>query len=227
MAGDQYAGRARTESWNRLLWPAGTLTSAYVPASADDHRPARRLDSTYALYKAGDWTLPRNEIYQLGYRLAKTLEHERVYAADRPRFWLGDSVQSVATKLGQLDVLEGKAVHTRIALHEAANDAAMLARGSIGDALRWMNDPDYLLRVQDGYFSRMARIGHETVDAGPDLVAEWYRRNIKIYWSVLDQLDYSEERIVIIIGGDHVPPLQHFFSSNAGFRVVPAAGYLR
>jgi hypothetical protein len=187
----------------------------------------RRLDSTYALYKAGKWTLPRNEVYQLGYRLAKTLGHERVYPADHPGFWLGDSVQHVATKLGQLDVLNGTAAHTMRALHEVADDDVLLTQGSIGDALRWLNDPEYVRRTQDFYFNRLARIGNDSVEAGPDLVAEWYRRNIKIYRTVLDQLGGSEERIMVIIGGDHVPPLQHFFDSNAGFRVIPAAEYLQ
>lgn len=186
----------------------------------------RRIDSTYALYRAGRWPLPRNEIYQLGYRLAGTLGHERVYAADHAGWWLGDSVQHVATRLHQLDVLNGTAPHTLKAVFEVADDSVLLARGSIGEVLRWLNDPEYMLRTQNHYFGRLARVGDDDVEAGPDLVAEWYRRNMKIYRTVLDRLDYSEERILIIIGGDHVPPLEHFFASNVNFRVVSPLSYL-
>lgn len=187
----------------------------------------RRIDSTYKLYREGRWTLPRNEIFQLGYRIAKALAHQRVYAADHAGFWLGDSVRRVATNLGQLAVLDGTAPQTLKAVHEIADDDVLLATGSISDVLRWLNDPEYLLRTQNNYFGRLARIGNDSVEVGPDLIAEWYRRNLKIYRTILDRLDYSERRIMVIIGGDHVPPLRHFFDSNVNFRTISAVPYIR
>ncbi len=41
-----------------------------------------RLDRNYEAFLQGDFELTGNEIYQLGFRLAKRLEHRRVYAAD-------------------------------------------------------------------------------------------------------------------------------------------------
>jgi hypothetical protein len=188
----------------------------------------RAFDSTYALYRAGQWVLPRNEIYQLGYRVARRLGHDRVYAGDHAGWWLGDSVRSVAARLGQASILNGTAPHTIKNVHEVLDDDDLLAAGAtIGDVLHWMNTPEYHLRVQNGYFARNARVGNDSVAAGPDLVAEWYRRNIKIYRTIIDRLDYSERRILVIIGNDHVPPLEHFFASNANFRPVQAFAHLQ
>jgi len=221
-----------------VLTPARQREIERLAASLARFRPTRifveqqpyfaqkRIDSTYALYRTGQWTLRRNEVYQLGYRIAGMLGHDRVLASDHAGFWLGDSVHNVATKLGQLDILNATAPRTMKGVHQVISTETLLSRGSIGDVLRWLNDPQYLLRSQNGYFSRLAMIGDDKVAAGPDLVAEWYRRNIKIYRTILDQLDYSESRIMVIIGGDHVPPLQHFFESNVNFRVVPASSYL-
>ena len=43
------------------------------------------LDSEYKLYREGSFKLPSNEIYQLGFRIASNLQHNRVYAVDAER----------------------------------------------------------------------------------------------------------------------------------------------
>jgi hypothetical protein len=43
-----------------------------------------QLDSLYREYRAGKWELAENEIYQIGFRLAKRMGHARVYAVDAP-----------------------------------------------------------------------------------------------------------------------------------------------
>lgn len=108
----------------------------------------RPFDSTYALYRAGTWPLPRNEIYQLGYRVAKRLGHPRVYAGDHAGFWLGDSARRVAAQLGQTAIPEGRAPRTIRAAHEVFDDDRALAEGaSIVDVLALINDREYLQRA--------------------------------------------------------------------------------
>lgn len=45
------------------------------------------LDDEYARFVAGEFDLPSNETYQIGFRLARSLGHERVYAIDAKRRW--------------------------------------------------------------------------------------------------------------------------------------------
>ena len=61
-----------------------------------------RADSLYRAYVAGTYTLGTNEVYQLGFRLAKKLHHERVYLIDAPgRSYLTDeSGRAEAASLG-------------------------------------------------------------------------------------------------------------------------------
>ena len=53
---------------------------------AVEQRPERqaRLDSLFRIYPGGGTDTLRNEIYQIGMKLAKRLEHEGVFAIDAP-----------------------------------------------------------------------------------------------------------------------------------------------
>ena len=52
------------------------------------------------------------------------------------------------------------------------------------------------------------------------------RRNIMIYTKMVNQLDYSEEAIFLIMGGDHIPILRNLFRDNPFFEVVPPEAWL-
>ncbi|MEE8117477.1 MAG: DUF5694 domain-containing protein, partial [Gemmatimonadales bacterium] len=43
------------------------------------------LDSLYRQYRAGNYELGSNEVFQLGFRLARLVGHDRVYAVDADR----------------------------------------------------------------------------------------------------------------------------------------------
>jgi len=81
----------------------------------------------------------------------------------------------------------------------------------------------------------MARVGIASCDdfdqrtngIGGQHVAEWIRRNIKIYREVLARTDYAAgDRIVVFISADHVAPMRQFFEPNLNFRVVAVRDYL-
>lgn len=191
------------------------------------------VDSTYARYRRGQFRLPRNETYQLGYRLAARAGLDRVHCADHAGYWLGDTVRVVAAKLGQTALLNGTAPFT-LPSPEASLPRDSMAARPIGEQLRWLNDPRYQLWMHNGYINRYARVGivgENTSDprdneAGADLVAEWYRRNIKIYREVLARTDYGRDRIVFFIGADHVHILKQLLRDNYNFTVVEANAYL-
>lgn len=60
-----------------------------------------RLEKLYTRFRAGQLDLERmaggvNEIYQIGFKLARELEHERLYCVDADGLWLGALVNKVA-----------------------------------------------------------------------------------------------------------------------------------
>jgi len=61
------------------------LLSEFSPTKiAVESKSQARIDSLYAHYLNGLGTDSRNEIVQLGFRLAKRMSHETVYAVDAP-----------------------------------------------------------------------------------------------------------------------------------------------
>lgn len=195
----------------------------------------RLLDSTFAEYRAGRFRLPRNEIHQLGFRLAAQAGHTRVWAVDHPGFWLGDSLRAVATAMGQTALLDGDAPFTHPRPEDLLPRSALLARATVTGMLAWMNSREYQALMYDAYVNRMARVGIAPDDdfdtasngIGGQHLAEWVRRNIKIYRMILSRTTYAPgERIVVIIGADHVAPLRQLLQANLNFRVVDVRDYL-
>lgn len=195
----------------------------------------RIVDSTYALYRQDRFRLSRNEVHQLGFRLARRAGLERVWAIDHAGLWLGDSLRTVATAMGQLDLIEGGAPFTRSNPRDAVRNDALYSRATLADILRWMSAPAFQALMYDGYVNALARVGIvsgddfdlEENEIGAELLSQWVRRNIKIYRHVLARTDYlAQDRIVIFIGADHVQPLRQFFEANLNFKVVEVGDYL-
>lgn len=56
---------------------------------------------------------------------------------------------------------------------------------------------------------------------GADLVGEWYKRNLRTFANILDDVGPDTERVFIMIGAGHVWTLRQFFRDHSGFEVVP------
>ena len=65
-----------------------------------------------------------------------------------------------------------------------------------------------------GLYHLLARYGEPGDYAGPDLLAEWYRRNIRIYNNVAKLLTTPEDRILVIFGAGHLGWLRQDFAAD-------------
>lgn len=64
-------------------------------------------------------------------------------------------------------------------------------------------------------------VGFPDAYVGADLVAEWYKRNVRIYANLLHRLEPDDRRAVVLIGQAHVWPLREMLRANPRFEVVP------
>ena len=195
----------------------------------------RRIDSTYAEYRAGRVPrLPRNEMYQIGYRLADAAGLDRVWAIDHAGYWLGDTLRTVAAQMNQEDLVDWTAPFTYPNPFDSALYDSLLTHHSLADVLGLMNSPSFQALMYDGYVNSFARVGivegddfdEQDNEVGGDLVAEWVRRNIKIYREILARTSYEPGDRLVIIGAGHVAPMRQFFEANLNFRVVEVSDYL-
>lgn len=182
---------------------------------------AQRLDSLYAAYRSGQHELSRSESEQLGFRLAARLGHERLHPInvleeDLPFEALMEYAQARDSSfLAFVD-------------QELARDAEEFgrqqARYSIGEILRLRNDPDSLA-ADHGVYMRFARVGAGDSYVGADLVAKWYKRNIKIF-SNLQRITVPGDRVLVIYGSGHVPTLRELVTYDPEMVLVETMTYL-
>ncbi len=55
---------------------------------------------------------------------------------------------------------------------------------------------------------------------GPDLVANWYKRNLLMYSFVQKLTDTNDNKIVILLGASHIALFKHFIDLDENFKVV-------
>ncbi len=174
-----------------------------------------RVGARYAEYVSGEHELTRNETEQLGFRLAKMLGHETVYPVDTDGEFPFPRLVKYAKATGreaEIDAL----------MEEGGKDSealsAYLASHTILETLLHMNSDEYAAAGVGGYF-RMAELGEPWDWAGADLVADWFRRNMRIYTNIVQLVDSPDERVLVIYGAGHLGWLQYAFANNPNFRL--------
>jgi Family of unknown function (DUF5694) len=184
------------------------------------------LDSTYQAFRKDQKTIKtkRDELYQLVMPVAQRLNHPMVYATDGDADFPYDSLMKSIKEAGQI-ALEQKMMKE---IEQVQNDLNQrLAKDSIKSILLWMNTPKQY-RLDMGWYVNMAtRAGKLGNEIGAVLAGNWYTRNLKIYGNILKQLKGDEKRIVIIYGASHCALLDHYFSLNDQFKVVPLQTVLK
>lgn len=204
-----------------------------MPDFESDHK----LDSIYAAYAArAQETNNPNEIWQVGFKSAKRLGHPKVYQCDHPGSYgsLFAELEEYAAAHQQTQILQYNAPGVTQPLTNTLNRDSLMQSMSLLEYLKWLNSKEVQSTSHASYINLFPQIGHTDVYdyqknylLGTELTADWYRRNIYIYSKMINQLDYHEKAIFLIIGNDHVPIIRHLFETNPFFEVVPTKKWLK
>ena len=185
-----------------------------------------QVAARYRMYRNQPFELSANEIYQIGYRLGHRLGLPELHQADAPGRWgaLYAPMQQHAEEYDQMALLDAEETATCMPLYYSGSTELKRKRSTTLEFLRYLNSDEYTNADHGYYVSVFPRVGDtnpetetknpDTYFAGSKLLADWYRRNIQIYANVITQLDWSEERILIVFGAGHVSTLRHLFESN-------------
>lgn len=173
------------------------------------------VQSRYADYVAGKVTLNRNEVQQLGFRIAKELGHRTIYSVDADGEFPLLAVEDYAKARGygvQYDALVAEARDS------ARAQSAYLKSHSILDVLRNMNaGPRVAWDL--GWHYRLAHLGEPWNWPGADLLSSYYRRNMRISTNILKVADTPGDRVLVIYGAGHLGWLRQIFGSDPTVRV--------
>lgn len=183
-----------------------------------------RIDSLYLLYLADGYQLPTGEAYQLGFRIGKM--------ADVNRIWCVDDFGRPYAHI--LDILNDEERQNRLGEH------IMQVRRDLGHAetapkvtgiieeLTLLNQPDRVKNSLGGYLYGAFQYEEEFGDfAGVDFESSrWFNRNLRIFRNVQRIPRGPDDRILMIVGSDHLNLLNIFFDVSWEFELVSPLPYL-
>lgn len=178
--------------------------------------------AAYEAYRVGERDLARSEAEQLGFRVAASLGHDRIYPIDV----MGDFYEP---SIEELTIAEPHATLWRRV--ETASEAAVLrlqatlADGTVADALRLLNHPAEKRASLVPYLGALLPISQGAATPGPDMAANWYRRNFRIAANV-HAVAEDHDRLLVIYGAGHIPVLEHVLGTTERFRLSDPLEYL-
>jgi hypothetical protein len=191
--------------------------------------PATFADSTtawYERYRSSGATKSRNEVVQIGFRLARRLEHSTVYPIDYQMGMGNDSIEALFARRPELKAL----MEARQAAEQRSADSSSEwhARASIVEQLRAANT-DLALHAGNSraMFGSFLAAGEGANYGGPQLLARWYERNFRMAHNLTRVLRPDTRRILVVVGSGHVPPLRNIFDEAPGYCPVSPLPYLQ
>jgi len=188
----------------------------FVERTLDDQP---ELDSLYNLYKNSDWGQNRrNEIYQLGFRAAKALNHKRVFGIDYHILLPFDSLMK-AMEIANHNKLISKFKNDTEKYEEDYN-FLVKEQKSLFDIFNFLNAAEHRKTDIDFYLSGANKGGAIDNNIGSFLASEWIKRNIYTYGLIQKYVEEKDERIMILMGASHIAVLDNFISYNPNWKTV-------
>lgn len=187
----------------------------------------RWLDSLYAEYIKGAYELGSNEIFQVGFRLAAALGHDRVYAVDAQRRFYEPWIDpdSFAVAHGQRDLLDPEIEQHYSRIHRWEDETKV--HQSLREYLLYLNQPWRALESHGQYLVGNFEVGTAELYPGVDSKTAWFNRNLKIFANLQRLLESEHERILLIIGAGHLAILRHSVQASPQFRLVEPSEVLQ
>ena len=178
-------------------------------------------DERYASFQSGTLPPSRDEVVQLGFRLAALRGLKQVHGIDVKGDFPFEPVKAYAGNHGltpRLDAALADAGREVQGLSERVRD------GSLGSVLRYMNAPTRAVKNHEFYID-MLRYGLGNEQPGADLVQTWYGRNLQICARLLQALP-AGGRAVVFFGEGHAYLLRQCVIEAPGVELVEANDYL-
>ena len=192
-----------------------------VEAGTDNGTP-KKLPK-YHDYLDGKLADSRNEVVQVGFRLARRVRLADVYGIDVEGDFPYDAVKAFADNgrpelARRLEALGGDVERMLKGLDET------LKSGTIAAGLRYMNDPKRIAEGQ-AFYASMLFFGTGNEQPGVALLSAWQTRNDAICARIV-QLAKPDDHVVVVYGSGHAYLLRQCVREVPGFTLVEANDYL-
>jgi len=182
-------------------------------------------------YKNGEFNIDdkSNEVYQIGFKLGKKLGHSNVYCSDASTDWFG--VEMDWDNYDEDSYLKSKGQYGKAKRYDYESfytlGDSLKTTHSLSEHLIWLNTPANRLKDHQAYLTSIIEGAGDNY-LGADAVANWYRRNLKIFANAYDFTDFEkEERLLLIYGAGHVWQLRQLFIDSPDYTYVEVNEYLK
>jgi hypothetical protein len=192
-----------------------TRVALEVPVAMDS-----LINERYRRYLEGSHTLGRSESEQIGFRLAKRLGHERVYAVDYPGNEDIAAALGFAAQNGQMEIVqEAQAFMQRLQSDMERQQRTL----TVGEILRELNSPE--TDAMESMYLLAATIGRGDRYVGADLVTGRHERNLKIFVNIA-RIAGPGDRVLAVYGSSHGKLLRQFVEESPMLELVRADPFL-
>lgn len=179
------------------------------------------MNERYQAYLAGDFELQANEIYQLGFRVAKKAGLDRVHSFDhrevhwnaQPMFDYAEANEPAATEA--INALYQEITQQEEQARKSMNLAQLLVRA---------NDPQRDRINMDSYLLTNA-VGAGDGWSGADATASWWQRNFRMY-ALIQKHAQPGARVIAIGGQGHTSILKVLLDIDQRLEAVDVRPFL-
>lgn len=185
----------------------------------------------YQKYINGNFSIDdkSNEVYQIGFKIAKKMGNQRIYCSDASSDWFGVELDwdnyDAEAYLKSKGQFEKSTRYDFQSFYEWTDSLKTVQ--TLTEHLTLLNGNKNRLKDHQAYLTDLILEGAGDNYVGADAVAKWYRRNLRIFANAYDFTDFdSEERLLLIYGSGHVWQLRQLFMDSPDFDYVEINEYL-
>lgn len=193
----------------------------FAPTRIAVEWPENVVVERYAKYREGTLPPSRNEVVQLGFRLAKA-SGAAIEGIDVDGDFPFDKVAAWAAANGRKAELDAKEAEVD---QEVAAQSQALRDGGVAGELRLLNTPERIARDQSGYRSLLTYGAGET-QPGADLLTAWYKRNFLIC-AKLAQSVKPGDKVIVMYGAGHAALLRQCVQEMPGWTLAEPNAFLK
>lgn len=174
----------------------------------------------YREWRRGDYRLGRNEVEQVGFRVAAAVGLDSVTPVDYAMWMNGWTPEEIAPAPSK--TLPSAAAPSPAELERTAR----LRASTVSEYLAHINDPAYQHADHVGYLGNLRPAEGRGIYARSDLLANWYSRNIRIAANVHRETRPGRDRVLLLFGNGHATLLRRLLGESSWYCLVGVESYL-
>ena len=185
-------------------------------------------NNRYKKFLDGEHKLTRNEIEQIGFQLAKRLNHQMIYPVDYPMFMSGlryDELELPKPK--PLPAQTGNETKNTVQPTLSEGDL-LLRRSTVIEFLLYMNNAEKARKEHgENYLQQLLPDGNPALYESADRVTNWYKRELRIFANLNRITQFPDDRVLFIVGSGHLAIQRNFALDSPQFCLVDAEAFLK